>query len=111
MAIEFNTNSLLNNTSKSEEKKSADDTPFLLDAIEDQTDNNQTYNQHADQVKLTYNASLLKDIEVQLGQVPAVDHAKVAKIKAALISGEYNIDADSVAEKLMNLEIGFDKDN
>ena len=62
----------------------------------------------ADKVSLTSTAARLKDIERQLAGEPPVDSARVNEMKSAIAKGEYDIDTDRVADKLLNFERGFD---
>lgn len=40
----------------------------------------------------------------RLADIPAVDTAKVNRIKAAIDSGQYSVDADRVADKIVRFE-------
>lgn len=57
-----------------------------------------------DTVKLSSNAQALRDVEEKLNKLPEVNEQKVASIKAALESGQYQVDDLVVADKLL----GFD---
>ncbi len=45
-----------------------------------------------------------KELTKKVLQEPDVDNDKIRKIKAAIENGTYEVDADSIAEKLMELE-------
>ncbi len=59
----------------------------------------------ADKVSLTSTAARLKDIEQRLAasQTP-IDDKRVKQVKSAINNGEYNVDADRVANKMINFE-------
>lgn len=59
---------------------------------------------HTDSVDLTASAQKLQEIEQGLGAQPDVDAAKVAEIKQALAEGRYEIDAERIAAKLLDIE-------
>jgi negative regulator of flagellin synthesis FlgM len=55
-------------------------------------------------VHLTGAARSLAAVEQSLAGLPAVDEARIAAVKRRLESGEYRIDAQRVADKLLHLE-------
>lgn len=57
-----------------------------------------------DRVTLTNTASRLKDIEEQLNNTSSVDNARVAEVQSAISNGEYNVDADRIADKMLAFE-------
>ena len=65
---------------------------------------------HLKQVKmdnqdgLTDMAARLQTLEEQLTNKPGIDQANVDRLRDAITSGEYRIDPDSVAEKMIKLE-------
>lgn len=54
-----------------------------------------------DTVEISSQARVLKSLEIKLGSLPDVNLDKVAEIKAAIESGKYNVDADSIADKIV----------
>ncbi len=58
----------------------------------------------ADKVSLTSTATRLKDIEQRLATQTPVDNNRVNQVKSAINNGEYNVDADRVANKMIDLE-------
>ncbi len=60
-----------------------------------------------DRVTLTSTASRLKDIEQKLNSGSAVDSAKVAEVKSAIANGDYKVDADRIADKMLAFEDDF----
>jgi negative regulator of flagellin synthesis FlgM len=63
--------------------------------------------QTADQVTLTTSARSLQKLSAAVAQTPVVDSAKVASVKQALASGTYQIDASSIADKMLQFEQGL----
>jgi negative regulator of flagellin synthesis FlgM len=60
--------------------------------------------QAAHDVKLTGSAVQLAALEKALAQVPDVDLKRVEEVRVAIQSGEYKIDAQRIAAKLLQLE-------
>ncbi len=54
-----------------------------------------------DTVEISDRARVLKSLEVKIASIPDVNIDRVAEIKAAIESGEYNIDAGSIASKII----------
>ncbi len=63
-----------------------------------------TTSSSADRVSLTSTAARLKDIEQRLASQTPVDNSRVNQVKSAINNGEYNVDADRVANKMIDLE-------
>jgi len=57
-----------------------------------------------DSVNLTSGAQLLSRLEESLASAPAVDSAKVAEVKSAIASGNYEIDTTSLADAILRFE-------
>lgn len=60
-----------------------------------------------DTVELTSSARLLERLEKTLAGLPAVDNARVAEVKAAIESGNYEINADAIADAMIRFERSF----
>jgi negative regulator of flagellin synthesis FlgM len=58
----------------------------------------------ADTVSITGSARQLAALEQALKEQPAVDEARVARLRAAIESGSYQVDASRIADKLLRLE-------
>ena len=58
----------------------------------------------ADKVSLTSTAARLKDIEQRLASQTSVDNNRVNQMRSAINNGEYNVDADRVANKMIDFE-------
>jgi negative regulator of flagellin synthesis FlgM len=58
----------------------------------------------ATDVQLTGAARSLAAMEQSLAALPAVDEARVAAVKRKLDNGEYRIDAQRIADRLLHLE-------
>jgi negative regulator of flagellin synthesis FlgM len=57
-----------------------------------------------DTVNLTSNAKLLERLDKTLASLPAIDSGRVAEIKAAIENGDYQIDADAIADAMIRLD-------
>ena len=60
-----------------------------------------------DTVRLTDEARQLQELERTLESLPVVDEQRVADVKEAISSGQYTVDAESVAEKMLRIERGL----
>lgn len=61
------------------------------------------------EVKLTGRAQQLAALEQSLRSRPAVDEARVAAAKERLMNGDYQIDPQRIADKLLRLENEFQR--
>jgi negative regulator of flagellin synthesis FlgM len=57
-----------------------------------------------DRVTLTNAASRLQNIEQQLSNASSIDSARVAEVQSAISNGDYNVDADRIADKMLAFE-------
>jgi len=57
-----------------------------------------------DRVNLTSSAKLLERLDKTLASLPAVDSGRVAEIKAGIENGDYQIDADAIADAMIRLD-------
>ena len=60
-----------------------------------------------DTVSLTDMASRLHSLEKKLASQPDVDQAHVNRVRDAISRGEYRVDPDRVADKMMDFESDF----
>lgn len=58
----------------------------------------------SDTVTFTDTATQLRALEKQLASQPVVDKARVDAIKQDIAAGTFRVDAERVAEKMLNLE-------
>ena len=56
----------------------------------------------ADQVALSQRAEEVKAARAALAETPEIRHERVAELKAQIASGEYKVDPDKVAERILN---------
>lgn len=69
-----------------------------------QSDENSSSTVAGDRVTLTSTASRLKDIEQQLNTSSAVDRSRVEAMQTAISNGDYNVDTDRIADKMLAFE-------
>lgn len=62
----------------------------------------------ADKVSFTSTAEKLKELEKQLSQESPVNEQKVQNVRAAIDSGEYQVDPEKIAEKMIDFESQLD---
>ncbi len=102
MAIQLDTKNLgqINHGESTKETNThSSELPILNN--EKANNNNQSY---ADTLNITADADALLAIEAKLNHAATIDTAKIEKIKHAILNGEYHIDADKLAEKIMAFE-------
>ena len=58
-----------------------------------------------DTVELTSNARLLERLERNLESVSEIDRARVEAVKQQIENGEYQIDAESIANAILKLDM------
>lgn len=58
----------------------------------------------SDTVELTSSAKLLERLDKTLAALPVVDSNRVAAVKQAIENGDYEIDADAIADAMIRLE-------
>lgn len=90
----------INNQATSSSKSRQQPSTANVDANEKQAP---TSGNASDNVSLSSASLSIGKIETALSQTDDVDHAKVAKIKAQIESGQYQIDAGAIADQI-NLE-------
>jgi len=61
-----------------------------------------------DTVELTSSAKLLERLEKTLASIPQVDQSRVEAVKAQIENGEYQIDADKIAEAMLRMDREID---
>jgi negative regulator of flagellin synthesis FlgM len=68
--------------------------------------NNQSKNSASvdENVTLTNTAEDLKDIKQQLNNTSSVDSVRVAEVQSAISNGEYTVDANRIADKILAFE-------
>jgi negative regulator of flagellin synthesis FlgM len=68
------------------------------------TRSNNQAQQHADVVTITPSAAKLQAVEQKLASIPVVDQARVDQLRNAIESGQYKVDPQRTAEKLLQME-------
>ncbi|MDH5180188.1 MAG: flagellar biosynthesis anti-sigma factor FlgM [Gammaproteobacteria bacterium] len=63
----------------------------------------------SDKVSLTDTAARLKALEQQLTSQPEVNSIKVDEVKDALSNGNYKVNPERIADKMLSFESGFQK--
>ncbi len=62
-----------------------------------------------DKISLTDTAARLKELEMGLASQPVVDTQRVQSVQSAINDGTFEVDPDSVAEKMIEFETGLDE--
>ncbi|WP_028294527.1 flagellar biosynthesis anti-sigma factor FlgM [Oceanobacter kriegii] len=62
---------------------------------------------YSDQVKLSASGKTIQQIEAEISSMPEVNDATVERIRSAIDSGEYKIDYDRLAGKMLDFEGGL----
>ncbi|MBQ0724268.1 MAG: flagellar biosynthesis anti-sigma factor FlgM [Cycloclasticus sp.] len=58
----------------------------------------------ADSIDLTATASTLQQIEQSLSDIPIIDSARVENVSQSIENGDYEINDDTIAERIINSE-------
>jgi len=58
----------------------------------------------SDTVNLTSSAKLLERLDKTLASLTSIDETRVAEIKTAIENGDYQIDADAIADAMIRLD-------
>ena len=59
---------------------------------------------HSDQVKLSSSSMNIQQIEAEVSKMPDVDDKTIDRIRSAIDSGEYKIDYQQLAGKMLDFE-------
>ena len=59
---------------------------------------------YSDQVKLSASGKSIQQIEAEISSMPEVNDATVERIRSAIANGEYKIDYDRLAGKMLDFE-------
>lgn len=62
-----------------------------------------------DKVSFTSTAEKLKELEKQLSQESPVNEQKVQYVRAAIDNGDYQVDPEKIAEKMIDFESQLEK--
>src|SRR5690554_6713343 len=68
------------------------------------TQTNNSNSTSADQVKLSNGIKGIQQVEAEIRNMPEVDDATVDRIRAAIENGEYKIDYEKLAGKMLSFE-------
>ena len=60
-----------------------------------------------DIVSLTPQAAQLQALENRIANQPVIDTQRVAEVQQAIVTGNYNIDSNKVANQMLNFERGL----
>jgi negative regulator of flagellin synthesis FlgM len=90
-------------------QQSGDRTVTSLRRDSSDTGQSRTSTGTGDTVSITDMASRLKSLETKLESQPAVDQSRVDKVRDAISRGEYRINPERVADKMMDFEADFDR--
>ena len=61
----------------------------------------------SDTVQLTSSAQLLERLEKSLQTLPAVDSQRIAEVRSAIESGDYEINSQAIADAMLRFERSF----
>ncbi|MGM0633659.1 MAG: flagellar biosynthesis anti-sigma factor FlgM [Pseudomonadota bacterium] len=67
-------------------------------------DNRPAGNSSADTVNISTSAGDLQAMEARLAELPEVDRGRVTELRSQIASGEYQIDSQQVADRLLAFE-------
>lgn len=64
----------------------------------------QSQSARGDNVSLSNQAKNLKQLEQKLGDYPEMDDDRIEQIRSALANGTYKVDAEKVAQKMLDMD-------
>ena len=91
-----NNNALSSNNRASESSRNQSEESATRSA------NSATDSSPVDNVELSQQALSLTSLEARINEAPDVDTARVESIRQSIEDGSYTIDADAIADKLLN---------
>ena len=59
---------------------------------------------YSDQVRLSASSKSIQQVEAEIGNLPEVNDATVERIRSAIANGEYKIDYEKLAGKMLDFE-------
>ncbi|MEQ5833574.1 flagellar biosynthesis anti-sigma factor FlgM [Marinobacter sp. NFXS9] len=92
---QVNSKTTSTNTSKANTQTPSTPTP---------TEQARTQGSRPDNVSLSSQARDLKKLEEQMSSYPEVDDDRIEQIKSALADGSYKVDAEKVAQKMLDMD-------
>ncbi len=103
MSVDFNGigSGQVNNQRPSADKASGSQAPKQAGAEQARS---QTTNARGENVNLSSQAKNLKQLEQKLGDYPEMDDARIEEIRAALENGSYKVDAEKLAQKMLDMD-------
>ena len=85
----------------------SDSEPDMGSETETESDPSAPSASSTDSVSLTDTAARLQKLENTISALPVVDSQRVEDIRSAIANGEYQIDAESIADKMMSYDAEF----
>jgi negative regulator of flagellin synthesis FlgM len=103
MSVDFNGigPGQVNNQRPSADKASGSDAPKQAGQEQART---QATNARGENVNLSSQAKDLKQLEQKLGEFPEMDDDRIEQIRNALADGSYRIDAEKLAQKMLEMD-------
>ncbi len=98
MAIE------INNITPTKAQRSTDDTKLNQSSDQPSAQQESGKSSATDTVSLSDNAVQLGKVELSVATAPVIDTQRVEQLKQAIANGSYEVDAEKVADKLMQFE-------
>ena len=103
MSVDFNGigSGQVNNQRPTADKTSSSETPRQQGAEQARPQNSNT---RGENVNLSSQAKNLKQLEQSLGEFPEMDDERIEQIRSALEDGSFKIDAEKLAQKMLDLD-------
>lgn len=104
MSVDFNGigPGQVNNQRPSADKTSGSEAPKQTGT--EQQAKSQANNARGENVNLSSQAKNLKQLEQKLGDYPEMDDDRIERIRSALESGSYKVDAEKLAQKMLEMD-------
>ena len=103
MSVDFNGigSGQVNNQRPTADKASSSEAPKQPGAEQART---QSTNARGENVNLSSQAKNLKQLEQALGEFPEMDDERIEQIRSALENGSFKVDAEKLAQKMLDLD-------
>lgn len=103
MSVDFNGigSGQVNNQRTTADKASGTEAPKQAGAEQARS---QASSARGENVNLSSQAKNLKQLEQKLGEYPEMDDERIEQIRSALENGSYKIDAEKLAQKMLDMD-------
>lgn len=92
------------NSNRSQLSSNTSNSVKIRDGVKSESSNQSSSSAVGDRVTLTNAASRLQNIEQKINESSSIDSERVATVQKAISSGEYKVNSDRIADKMIAFE-------